>query len=120
MPPRRSDDHRHSGDDDRPGHPAIEAEKVEPRTDRCLRGWNPLEQMPPGNEQPGQGSCDRVAHQPCLMRKEADHEHRLGESEAEISAERPEMAPNRDSGPPRDHGSDDGDQGRQYDRREYE
>ncbi len=54
------------------------------------------------------------------MRKEADHEHRLGESEAEISAERPEMAPNRDSGPPRDHGSDDGDQGRQYDRREYE
>ena len=120
MPPRRSDDHRHSGDDDRPGHLAIEAEKVEPRTDRCLRRGNPFEEMPAGNEQPGQGPYDGVGHQPRLMRKEADHERRLGESEAEIGAKRAEVAAHGDSRPPRDDGSDDGDQGRQYNRREYE
>ena len=76
--------------------------------------------MPAGDEQPDQGPRDRVAHQPRLMRKEADHERRLGESEPEIGAERAEVAAHRDSGPPRDHGSDDWDQGRQYDRREHE
>ena len=45
--------------------------------------------MPAGDEQPDQGPCDRVAHQPRLMREKADHERRLGESEAEIGAERP-------------------------------
>ena len=59
-------------DDDRAGHPAIEAEEVEPRTDRRLRRRNPFEQMPAGDEQPDQGPRDRIAHQPRLMRQEGD------------------------------------------------
>ena len=62
-----------------PAMHAVEAEQVEPRTDRRLRRRHPFEQMPAGDEQPHQRSRDRVAHQPRLMRQESDHERGLGQ-----------------------------------------
>ena len=81
-----------------PAITAIEAEEVEPGTDRRLRRRNPFEQMPAGDEQPEQGPRDRIAHQPRLMRQEGDDERRLGQREAQIGAERAEMAAQRDPG----------------------
>ena len=71
-------DHRQNTKDDPAGHPAIEAEEIEPRTDRHLRRRNPFEEMPAGDEQPHQGSRDRIAHQPRLMRQQGDDERRSG------------------------------------------
>ena len=67
-------------EDDPAGHHAIEAEQVEPGTDRRLGRRNPFEQMPAGDEQPHQGPRDRIAHQPRLMRQEGDDERRLGQA----------------------------------------
>ena len=54
VPVRRDskrDQHRQDADDDAAGHHAIEAEQVEPRTDRRLGRRDPFEQMPAGDEQ---------------------------------------------------------------------
>ena len=68
-------------------HDSIEADEIEPVTHRRLRCWNPFKEMPAGDEQPHQRSCDRIAHQPRLMPQERDDEHPLGEREAQIAAE---------------------------------
>ena len=108
-------------DDDRAGHPTIEAEEVEPGTDRRLRRRDPFEQMPAGDEQPDQGPPDRVAHQPRLMREKGDQQAPTGSARGGdrrrararwlrgvIPARRGTMAPMT------------GMQGRQHDRREDE
>ena len=119
-PNSQGDQHRQNADDDPAGHHAIEAEEVEPGTDRRLRRRNPFEQMPAGDEQPHQGPRDRIAHQPRLMRQEDDDKRRLGQREAQIGAERAEMAARRDPGAAWQDGGDDRDEGRQHDRREHE
>ena len=97
-PASRATSSRQNTERDPAGHHAIEAEEVEPGTDRRLRRRNPFEQMPAGDEQPHQGSRDRIAHQPRLMRQEGDDERRLGQREAQIAAERAQMAAQRDPG----------------------
>ena len=92
MPGQQGDPHRQNTEGDPAGHHAIEAEEIEPRTDRRLRRRNPFQEMPAGDEQPHQGSHDRIAHQPRLMTQERDDERPLGEREAQIGAERGEMA----------------------------
>ena len=74
LPAGRADEHRKNADDDSAGHPAIEAEQIESRTERRLRCRDPFEQMSTGDEQTDQGSADRIAHQPRLMRQKRDHE----------------------------------------------
>ena len=120
MPRQQGDQHRQNTEDDPAGHHAIEAEEVEPGTDRRLGRRNPFEEMPAGDEQPHQGPRDRIAHQPRLMRQEGDDERRLGKREAQIGAERVEMAAQRDPGAARHDGADDGDEGGQQDRQQDE
>ena len=121
MPGQQGDRHRHNAKDDPAGHHAIEAEEIEPRTDRRLRRRNPFEEMPAGDEQPHQGPHDRIAHQPRLMRQEGDDERPLGEREAQIGAERARdgcaaVIPARRGTTP----AATGNECRQQDRRQYE
>ena len=111
---------RQSTEDDPAGHTAIETEEIEPVIDRRLRRRNPFEEMPSGDEQPRQGSPDRIAHQPCLVAQERDDERPLGERDAQITAKRRQMAARRYPGMARNNGGNHRNDGGQKDRRENE
>ncbi len=120
MPGQQGDPHRHNTEGDPAGHHAIETKEIEPRTDRCLRRRNPFQEMAAGDQQPHQGSHDRIAHQPGLMPQERDDERPLGERESQIGAERAEMAARRYPGMARQDAGGGWNEGRQQYRRQYE
>ena len=119
-PRKRGNDHRQDANEERARHPAIKADEAEVGTDRRLRRRHPFEQMPAGDEQPDQGSPDRVAHKPCLMGEKCHLQGRLDQGELDIAAQGAQVTCGRNPGTMRYDRADHGNQGRQYDRREHE
>ena len=115
MPGQQGHRQRQNAEPNPAGHGAIETDEIEPVTNRRLRRWNPFEEMPAGDEQPHQGSRDRIAHQPCLVPQERDNKRPLGQREAQIAAKSRQMAAWRYPGAAREDGGDDRDEGGQQD-----
>ena len=91
-PEPRHERSRNCRDDDASAHAAIGSAQVKPGSEIRLSRSDPLQQIPPTDEQTKQRSTDRVEHEPCLMRKKSYQEGAQGSSQPDVLAQRAQVA----------------------------
>src|SRR5438552_14365826 len=91
-PEPRHERSRNCRDDHASAHAAIGSAQVKPGSEIRLSRSDPLQQIPPTDEQTKQRSTDRVEHEPGLMRKKSYQEGAEGSSQPDVLAQRAQVA----------------------------
>ena len=74
------------------GHAPVESADIEGKAEPRLSGGDPLQHVPPRDEEAHEGPHDGVAHQPRLMCEKRDDERGLQQGEGEILSHRAQVA----------------------------
>ncbi len=102
------EDGGHDGDGNATPHLPVEPREVEGVAGLGLGGRHPLEEVPPGDVQPGERPHDGVQHQPAVVGEERDAEDHVGRGEGDVGPHGPQVAALGDALPLRQESGQDG------------